>query len=172
MATHPQPTGPTSRHGGEPTRDQALGPRPAHLVTTGPEVDPAAIPGTPRVQVIRSAPHSAVLPRAAVVINHGGHGIVTKAIAAGLPQLAIPLGRDQPNNAARVHAAGVGLRLKKYATPATISTAVRRLLDEPAFRTRAEQLGLQLRTDACSNTAITELEHLARHGKDQSAINR
>jgi UDP-glucoronosyl and UDP-glucosyl transferase len=46
------------------------------------------------------------------VINHGGHGIVTTAIAAGLPQLTIPLGRDQPNNAARVHAAGVGLRLR------------------------------------------------------------
>ena len=40
-----------------------------------------------------------------------------KALAAGLPQLTIPLGRDQPNNAARVHAAGVGLRLKKNATP-------------------------------------------------------
>jgi UDP:flavonoid glycosyltransferase YjiC (YdhE family) len=112
-----------------------------------------------------------VLPETAAVINHGGHGIVIKALAAGLPQLTIPLGRDQPNNAARVHAAGVGLRLKKNATPAAISAAVRRLLDEPGYRLRAEQLGATLRADATSHTAVTELEQTARHGHEQPTIN-
>ena len=141
------------------------------LVTTGPEIDPATIIGTARVHVVRSAPHSAVLPETAAVINHGGHGIVIKALAAGLPQLTIPLGRDQPNNAARVHATGVGLRLKKNATPAAISAAVRRLLDEPGYRIRAEQLGATLRADAASHTAVTELEQTTRHGNEQPTIN-
>jgi UDP:flavonoid glycosyltransferase YjiC (YdhE family) len=141
------------------------------LVTTGPEIDPATILGTACVHVVRNAPHSAVLPETAAVINHGGHGIVIKALAAGLPQLTIPLGRDQPNNAARVHAAGVGLRLKKKATSAAISVAVRRLLDEPGFRLRAEQLGATLRADAASHTAVTELEQTARHGNEQPTIN-
>ena len=94
-----------------------------------------------------------------------------KALAAGLPQLTIPLGRDQPNNTARVHAAGVGLRLKKAATPSAISAAVLRLLDEPVFRVRAEQLGATLRADAASHAAVTELERTAWHDNEQPTIN-
>lgn len=33
------------------------------LVTTGPEIDPATIASTRRVQVVRSAPHATVLPQ-------------------------------------------------------------------------------------------------------------
>ena len=121
--------------------------------------------------MVRSAPHATVLPDTAAVINHGGHGIVIKALAARLPQLTLPLGRDQPNNAARVHAAGVGLRLKKTATASAIAAAVLRLLDEPGFRIRAEQLGATLRADAASHAAITELEHTAHHGNERPTIN-
>lgn len=131
------------------------------LVTTGPEVDPTDVVGTERIRVVRSAPHSAVLPHATAVVTHGGHGTVVKALAAGVPQLVIPLGRDQPDNAARVVAAGAGLRLPTKAGPTAIARAVRRLLDEPALRDRAVALGAVLRADATSGAAIDELEAVA-----------
>jgi MGT family glycosyltransferase len=132
------------------------------LVTTGPEIDPDSVPATPRIRVVRSAPHTTVLPHAAAVVSHGGHGTVIKALAAGVPQLVLPLGRDQPDNAARVAAAGVGLRLKNSASPEAIAAAVARLLNEPDHRTRATELGALLRADATDETLITELEKVAR----------
>ncbi|MQA80174.1 MAG: glycosyltransferase [Streptosporangiales bacterium] len=131
------------------------------LVTTGPEIDPAEVPGTERVRVVRSAPHSTVLPHAAACVTHGGHGSVAKALVAGVPQLVIPLGRDQPDSAARVVAAGAGLRLGRKAPPGAIARAVRRLLDEPSFRIRAAELGAVMRADEASGTAIDELEAVA-----------
>lgn len=132
------------------------------LVTTGPEIDPVDVRGTERVRVVRSAPHTAILPGADVLISHGGHGTVAKGLVAGVPQLVIPLGRDQPDNAARVVAAGAGLRLPKNAEPAAIARAVHRLLTEASFRQRAAGLGDIMHADASSSTALDELESLAR----------
>jgi rhamnosyltransferase subunit B len=42
------------------------------------------------------------------VVHHGGIGTVATALAAGTPQLILPLAWDQPDNAARVKRLGVG----------------------------------------------------------------
>lgn len=131
------------------------------LVTTGPDIDPATLPASERVSIVRSAPHSTLLPAATAVINHGGHGTVVKTLAAGLPQLVIPLGRDQPNNAARVIAAAVGLRLSKRATPDAIATSLTRLLNEPDHARKAAQLGATISADARSTTLEDELQAAA-----------
>jgi MGT family glycosyltransferase len=138
------------------------------LVTTGPEIDPAAVAGTTRVRVVRSAPHAAVLPHASVVVNHGGHGTVVKAIAAGVPQLVLPLGRDQPNNAARVVATGTGLTLKASAQPAAIAAALTRLLGEPRFRVQAAATGAILRAEAGAGAAVDELEAIISASSEES----
>ena len=130
------------------------------VVTTGNAIDPADVPAPDNVQVVRSAPHNRVLEQAAAVITHGGHGTVVKTLAAGVPQLVVPMGRDQLDDASRVAARGAGLRLKPSAKPARIAAALRRLLDEPAYRAAAERLGADLRTDAASGDAVRELEKL------------
>jgi UDP:flavonoid glycosyltransferase YjiC (YdhE family) len=76
------------------------------VLTTGPALDPANISAPPNVSVVRSAPHEHVLRYAAAVVTHGGHGTVAKALAAGVPLLVLPIGRDQGDNAARVTAEG------------------------------------------------------------------
>jgi acetylornithine/succinyldiaminopimelate/putrescine aminotransferase len=58
---------------------------------------------------------------------------VIKSLGAGVPVLAMPMGRDQLDNAARVVHHGAGLRLGPRARPAKIAAAVRRLLVEPGF---------------------------------------
>jgi len=138
-----------------------LGPLPVRgFVTTGPAVDPAQLTAKPNVTVVTAAPHSEVLQEAAAVVTHGGHGTVIRGLAAGVPMLVLPHGRDQADNAARVVARGAGLRLKNTAAPKAIATAVRRLLQEPAFRAGAEQLGESVRRDAASGALVRELEDL------------
>ena len=44
-------------------------------------------------------------------------GTVTRALAAGVPLVCMPMGRDQPDVAARVIHAGAGLRLRPGSRP-------------------------------------------------------
>jgi UDP:flavonoid glycosyltransferase YjiC (YdhE family) len=41
-------------------------------------------------------PHSLLLPRAAALVHHGGIGTSLQALAAGIPQLIVPVFLDQP----------------------------------------------------------------------------
>jgi len=56
----------------------------------------------------RYAPFSRVFPRCCAVAHHGGIGTLGQGLAAGIPQLIMPLGFDQPDNAARLQRLGVG----------------------------------------------------------------
>jgi rhamnosyltransferase subunit B len=73
------------------------------------------------------APFSLVFPRAAAVIHHGGIGTCAQALAAGVPQLVMPLAFDQFDNADRLLKLGVA-----RCVPAKKFTARRaaRALDE------------------------------------------
>jgi MGT family glycosyltransferase len=131
------------------------------VVTTGPALDPADIPGTAKVAVVRSAPHAQLFPSADVVITHAGHGTLMKAMAAGVPTLCLPMGRDQGDNVVRAARHGAVLRLEPSAPAPTIAAAVRRLLDDPSYRRGAETLGARIRADASATTLVDELESLA-----------
>jgi MGT family glycosyltransferase len=131
------------------------------LVTAGPALDATVIPSPPNVTVVQSAPHNQVLRHARVVITHGGHGTVVKSLAAGVPLLVLPHGRDQGDNAARVSARGAGLSLRRTARPARITAALRRLMDDPRYVSAARTLGEHIRADAAAPTLVTEVERLA-----------
>jgi MGT family glycosyltransferase len=131
------------------------------LVTTGHGIDPDQIRAPEGVQVTRSAPHQAVLAHADVLVTHGGHGTVMKGLVAGVPIVCTPIGRDQPDNAARVVYHGAGVRVAKKASPAAIAAAVQRVLDDPSYRRAAARLGEQVRADADRGLVVTELEALA-----------
>lgn len=53
-----------------------------------------------------------LLPRACCLIHHGGIGTSSQGLAAGVPQLVMPLAHDQPDNAHRLVKLGVGRTLK------------------------------------------------------------
>ena len=132
------------------------------VVTTGHAIDPADVPAAPHVRVVRSAPHSQVLAQAAAVVTHGGHGTVLRSLAAGVPAVVLPMGRDQLDNAARVVERGAGLRLKSSAKPSAIAAAVRRLLDEPRHREGAQRMAERLRAEAARDDAADDLEAAPR----------
>ena len=140
----------------------ALGDLPVRgLVTTGPAIDPDSISAPANVDVVRSAPHSQVLPHAAAVVTHAGHGTVIKSLAAGVPLVCLPLGRDQLDNAARVAAHGAGLRLKPKARADAIARAVARVIDEPSFAASAQRMAAAIAEDVREDRAVAQLERMA-----------
>ena len=139
------------------------------LVTTGPAVSPDQVRAPANVQVVSAAPHAEVLQHASAVITHAGHGTVVKALAAGVPLLCMPMGRDQPDNTTRVVVRGAGLKLRRSAKPKRIAAAVGRLLAEPSFRSSAEDLGAKLRADASSPAAVELLESIVPATTEVSA---
>lgn len=139
----------------------ALGELPVRgVVTTGPTIDPAEFDAPANVAVVRSAPHGELLRDAALFITHAGHGSTLRPLMAGAPLLCLPMGRDQHDNAARVTHRGAGLTLPASANPDAIAAAVRRLLDEPAFKIAAKTLGAAIRADEASRDAARLLEAL------------
>jgi MGT family glycosyltransferase len=131
------------------------------VVTTGPAIDPEQLDAPANVSVVRSAPHQQVLAHADAVVTHGGHGTVVKALAAGVPLVCIPTGRDQPDNAVRIVHRGAGVKLPKRARPRRIAAAVRQVLHDPAYKQAAGRLGRDLRREAEVGAALAELEALA-----------
>ena len=132
------------------------------LVTTGPALDPGSVRAAPNVTIVASAPHGQVLTHAAAVVTHGGHGTVMKALAADVPVVVLPHGRDQADNAARVAARNAGIALRKSAKPRAIARAVRTLLDDPSYRSAAARLGAEVRRDAASGELVRSLEAARR----------
>jgi MGT family glycosyltransferase len=127
----------------------ALGRLPVRgVLTTGRAIDPADVPAPANVRVVRAAPHRAVLAEAAAVVTHAGHGSVLKALAAGVPLVCLPMGRDQKDNAVRVLRLGAGVREDQEASPERIAAAVRRVLEEPAHATAARRFADTLATEA------------------------
>jgi UDP:flavonoid glycosyltransferase YjiC (YdhE family) len=77
------------------------------LFLTGyPEQLPPDLP-TEAMMVRRYAPFSAVLSRSAAFVHHGGIGTLAQGLAAGKPQLMMPMSFDQPDNAVRAERLGV-----------------------------------------------------------------
>jgi len=54
------------------------------------------------------APFSKLLPRSMAICHHGGIGTTSQALAAGIPQIVMPMAHDQPDNLARLRKIGVG----------------------------------------------------------------
>jgi MGT family glycosyltransferase len=99
------------------------------LVTLADAHGAAELPKAGNVRVERFVAHGPVLERAAAVVCHGGMGIVQKAVAAGVPIVAVPFGRDQPEVARRIAESGAGVVVrKKELSGANVAAAVRRAL--------------------------------------------
>src|SRR6185437_1323796 len=141
---------------------EALGRLPVRGLVTLGDVRGLTATAPPNVTVVRSAPHSAVLPNASAVVCHGGHGTVMKALAHGLPIVVMPFGRDQKDNGARVEVAGAGIALSPSSSAGRIANAIRRVLEEPAFRSGAQRMAEIIGRDVRADRAVSELEALTR----------
>ena len=120
-----------------------LGDLPVHiLATVGRDIDPAELgPQPAHVRVEQYVPQAEVLPRASLAVSHGGSGSVLGALAHGVPLVLLPMGADQPYNAARCEALGVARSLDVIdATPAAVRDAAAAVLADPPYRAAAERM--------------------------------
>ncbi len=101
------------------------------LVTLGDTISPDELSPAANSRLVHSAPHNAVMPEVALVITHGGHGTVTRALAHQKPLIIVPHGRDQNDNAVRVTARGAGLMLQADASAAAFKSAIEQVLSDP-----------------------------------------
>lgn len=131
------------------------------LVTLGDTIAADELTPAPNCWLVHSAPHSALMKDAALVITHGGHGTVTRALLHRRPMIVVPHGRDQNDNAVRVTARGAGLQLANDAGAEAFGAAIANILSQPAFAEAADRLGQAIGEEVRSSPVVTELEQLA-----------
>jgi UDP:flavonoid glycosyltransferase YjiC (YdhE family) len=131
------------------------------LVTVGPAGDPTAFGDLPdRVRVERYVSQQAVLPRCAVVASHAGSGTFLAALGHGVPQVCLPQAADQFRNAGACHRSGAGLSLPERPSTEEIEAAVRAVLTDAAFATRAADLAAEIEAMPDVDAALAAVESL------------
>jgi MGT family glycosyltransferase len=120
----------------------ALASEPVRVVATTNGVvpqSPIEVPGN--AVLVDWLSYSQLMPAAALVISHGGHGTVARALAAGTPLLISPFIGDMSETAMRVGWAKAGLSIPwRLCRPAPLRWAARRILVDPSFTKRAAEL--------------------------------
>jgi MGT family glycosyltransferase len=130
------------------------------VVALGQMLTPGGLVAAPNVAVVQSAPHGVLVKEASVVVSHCGHGTTMKALAAGVPMVCLPMGRDQDGTAARVVSHGAGIQLSPAASSAEIRTAVRDVLDNDGYRANARRVAATLASEHTPDDVVVEVEHL------------
>jgi MGT family glycosyltransferase len=117
----------------------------------------------PNTTIVDWAPYSQVFPPADVVVCHGGHGTIMRALTSGAAVVVCPASGDQYENAARVRWAGVGVSVpNRFISSRTIGAAVEKLITRPAMTARAAQLAAWAADNDAAAVAADEIEAFAR----------
>jgi UDP:flavonoid glycosyltransferase YjiC (YdhE family) len=119
-------------------------------------------------------PFSALLPRAAALVHHGGIGTLSQGFAAGVPQLIMPMSHDQPDNAARARRLGVGgsLSPRTFRGPA-VAGELSRLLESREVHACCRELAGRLAVARPLDSVCDVIEALAAATADRglAAVN-
>ena len=141
----------------------ALGDQPVRIVATTNRVVPSRpIEVPPNAVLVDWLSYSQVIPQSALVICHGGHGTVARALADGVPVLTCPAAGDMNETAARITWAEVGRSVRWSLTgPKSLKWAVAEVLGEPLYRLRAGQISAWHREHDGPSTGARLVETLA-----------
>lgn len=140
------------------------------VVTTGPVVDPADLRMPANAEGHRFVPHAELMPRASLVVGHGGHSTTMQALAHDLPMVLMPMHPmlDQPMVARTVEAAGAGRTVRKKATAAELAPVIAGLLGDGPHRAAAARLGAEIRALPGAVNAADRIEVLVRDGTSRA----
>jgi MGT family glycosyltransferase len=121
---------------------EAFADQPVRLVATTNRVAPQSPIEVPANAVLVDwLSYSQLMPAASLVISHGGHGTVARALGAGTPVLICPIIGDMSETAMRVAWAGAGLSLPwRLCRPPAVRWSARRLLQETTFTANAHRI--------------------------------
>jgi UDP:flavonoid glycosyltransferase YjiC (YdhE family) len=130
------------------------------VLTTGPVVAPEELNAPANAEVHRFVPHDQLMPRASLVVGHGGHSTTMRALAHDLPLVVMPMHPmlDQPTVGRQVEKAGAGRLVRKKATPESLRDVIAALVADGPHRIAAARLGAQIREGSGRTTAADLLE--------------
>jgi MGT family glycosyltransferase len=133
------------------------------ILTIGHDREPSEFDWVgPNVHVECYVPQSMALPACDAVLSHCGSGTMYAALDHGLPMVNVPIGMDQPENAARCAAAGVSMTLDASARGVdSVRDAVHAVLREPSYRTNAQRVQQEMQALPDPREVVTLLEALA-----------
>jgi MGT family glycosyltransferase len=142
----------------------ALAREPVRVVATTNRVVPQSPIEIPANAVLVDwLSYSQLMPQASLVISHGGHGTVARALCAGTPVLISPIIGDMSETAMRVAWAGCGLSLPwRLCKPAPLRWAARQVLAEPSFAGCAGELAAWAAENDGAERGAELVENLAR----------
>jgi UDP:flavonoid glycosyltransferase YjiC (YdhE family) len=147
---------------------EALAEEPVRVVATTNRVAPRRpIEVPPNAVLVDWLSYSQLMPAASLVICHGGHGTVARALGAGTPVLISPITGDMSETAMRVAWAGAGLSLPwRLCRPGPLRWASRRVLADPTFAARAGEIAAWERENDGAARGAVLVERLARRKRD------
>ncbi len=129
------------------------------LITNFPEQLPATLPSG--FKAFGYLPFSEVLPRAALLVYHGGIGTLAQAVKAGVPQLVVPSAHDQFDNGWRIARLGLGRSLPRTRYRARLAAAeIGAILSDRAVARRARGMSGRVHSDDALLQACELIEHL------------
>lgn len=109
---------------------------------------------------------AALLPRAALLVHHGGIGTTAQALAAGTPQIISPQVYDQPDNARHVSALGVGKLVERAELcGSALAAAARELLGSDSALLMARSLSQRMAGAAALTRTVAVLECIAERAR-------
>jgi MGT family glycosyltransferase len=103
---------------------------------------PGPLPANARISSY--LPFEWLLPKVDVLVTNGGYGSVNQAMSFGIPLVTAGLTEDKADVNARVAWSGVGINLAtNEPSRNALRSAVRAVLDQPGYRSRARQMADQ-----------------------------
>ncbi|WP_394829530.1 glycosyltransferase [Pendulispora albinea] len=143
---------------------EALGDQPyTVVVSVGAYKDDyvaSRLPKPPDNFIVESfLPNSMMIPRADVLVHHGGAGTTMMGLARGVPAVAVPLNHEHLDFAQRLVERNCGIRIdKKKLSAENLRAAVGRIFKEPSYKQAAQKAKSELaRYDAvrsCANELL------------------
>lgn len=129
------------------------------LLTKYPEQLPANLPTS--VRHFDFVPFSKLLSRVAALVHHGGIGSSAQALAAGVPQMVMPMAYDQLDNATRLKRLGVGdWIMPKAFTTRNVADRLTELFQRPDIAKQCLQLAGRCSAGNALEDACKQLERL------------
>ena len=110
---------------------------------------------------VRYAPLSLLLPRSAALIHHGGIGTVAQALAAGVPQMVVPVAFNHFDDAQRLSRLRLGAVLRPQAfRPRRACREIEQMLASPAMIGARTAAHTRMEEDDGVASACDEIERV------------
>jgi UDP:flavonoid glycosyltransferase YjiC (YdhE family) len=139
-----------------------LGPPLRARVVVSTNRTPLPAPAPANFRAVDWISYAHAMPRCDVVVCHGGHGTVARALASGCVIVIVPAAGDMNETAARLDWAGVGVRLPpRFCAAGPLRLAVRRALAEPELAARAAEVAEWARAHDGAARAAAAVERFA-----------